>query len=332
MAGTHPIEPMRFERQFFEKPWGGRRLELVPGFPLPAGSIGETWELVDREKENSTVAVGPFRGRTLRDLMREHAAEVLGRARRSPQGEFPLLVKFLDARAELSVQVHPREDQAGALPPGDGPKTECWYILDALPGSVVYLGLKRGVDAAQFARAASGPEVVDLLEKRPVSAGDFLFVPGGTVHAIGAGITLAEVQQTSDTTYRLYDWGRVDAHGRPRPVHLEQGLRATTFGPAPRPPVRPEVARAGSGVRSASLVDAPAFAVELLEIDARASFAAPRLERARIVVLLAGRGSIRARMKQEIAPGDTWLVPASLGSFTLEAEEPLRLLLVRTQE
>ncbi|MBI5362636.1 MAG: class I mannose-6-phosphate isomerase [Planctomycetes bacterium] len=332
MSTHHAIEPMRFHRQFLEKPWGGRRLERVPGFQLPAGSIGETWELVDRELENSVVATGPFRGCTLRELLEDYGPELLGRARRSPQGEFPVLVKFLDAREDLSVQVHPREDQVGALPPGDGPKTECWYILDALPGSVVYLGLKPGVDAQTFARAASGPGVVELLEQRVVRAGDFVFVPGGTVHAIGAGVALAEVQQTSDTTYRLYDWGRVDAQGRPRPVHVEQGLRAIDFDLAPNGPARPKLATTARGARSASLVDVPAFAVELVELDARAELALPVLDRARIVVVLAGAGALRASEAQHLTPGDTWLVPASLGTLTLEAEEPLKLLVVRTQE
>ncbi|MBK7876074.1 MAG: class I mannose-6-phosphate isomerase [Planctomycetes bacterium] len=353
MSAPRPLEPLRFQRQFLEKPWGGRSLERVLGLALPPGKIGETWELVDRDRENSVVAEGAFQGRTLRELLREHGDALLGRARRSPAGEFPVLVKFLDAREDLSVQVHPHDDHAAELARGDAPKTECWYVLDATPESVLYHGLKPGVDAATFAARASGPGVLELLERHTVRAGDFVFVPGGTVHAIGAGIALAEVQQTSDTTYRLYDWGRVDDRGRPRAMHVDAGLRVIRFGVTAPRPVHPTTVERGRGVRAVELVDAPAFAVELVELDAGAEFALDALGRARIHVVLAGRGALRwreaadarasasaratpavigAMRSCELAPGDTWLVPASLGEHVIEAREPLRLLVVRTQE
>ena len=337
MSAPTPLEPLRFQRQFLEKPWGGRALELVLGLTLPPGKIGETWELVDRDRENSVVVEGRFQGTALRTLMRERASELLGRARPSPAGEFPVLVKFLDAREDLSVQVHPHDEHARFLPPGDAPKTECWYVLDAGPESVLYHGLRPGVDAATFAARASGPGVVELLERHRVRAGDFVFVPGGTVHAIGAGIALAEVQQTSDTTYRLYDWGRLDDRGRPRATHVEAGLRVIRFGHEAAAPLRPAAVRSADGVRSVELVDAPAFAVELVVLDAGTRFALPALGRARIHVVLAGRGALAWRAEsashgKELAPGDVWLVPASLGDHVIEAREPMRLLAVRTQE
>lgn len=341
MGSPTPLQPLRFERQFVEKPWGGRSLATRPGIALPpGGQIGETWELVDRAKENSIVAEGGPAGRTLRSIMDEHAPAILGRARRAPGGEFPLLVKFIDAREDLSVQVHPHAGLASTLPPGDAPKTECWYIVDAQPGAVIYLGLRAGVDAAKLKRSAGDRSIVDLLQVHPVRAGDFVFVPAGTVHAIGAGIALAEVQETSDTTYRIYDWGRVDKDGRPRPIHLEQALAATLFEKTTSGPVRPRAIPITAGVRRAPLVDCSSFAVDLLELDGpRAAGAGARFEDdsgdvALIYVVLSGAGTLCAwgDKRCTLRAGDTWLVPASCAKPAIEAREPLRLLRARTKE
>lgn len=340
MPAPSPVQPLRFERRFLEKPWGGRSLADRPGIALPAGGqIGETWELVDRAQENSIVAEGAPSGRTLRSIMDEHRAAILGRAKLSPAGEFPLLVKFLDAREDLSVQVHPHAEIAHTLPRGDAPKTECWYILHAQPNAVVYLGLKPGVDAAALRARAGERSLVDLLDVHRVREGDFIFVPAGTVHAIGAGIALAEVQETSDTTYRIYDWGRVDKDGRPRPVHLDQALAVTRFGFTPRGPVRPETRSVGAGVQRAALVDCPSFAVDLVELDgpraagSGASFTDSTDGVALVYVVLGGAGTLRADGKtSRLRAGDTWLVPAACASLTIEAREPLRFLRARTKE
>jgi mannose-6-phosphate isomerase len=341
MAGPAALQPLRFERQFVEKPWGGRSLASRPGIALPpGGQVGETWELVDRPKENSVVAEGAAPGRTLRSLLEEHGVAILGRARRSPGGEFPLLVKFIDACEDLSVQVHPHDGIASTLPRGDAPKTECWYILSAAPLSVVYLGLKPGVDAAELRRRSSDRSIVELLEMHPVREGDFVFVPAGTVHAIGAGIALAEVQETSDTTYRIYDWGRVDKDGRARPVHLDQALAATRFDVGTRGPIRPRAAAFAPGVRRAPLVDCASFAVELLELDGpQAGDAGARYEDstdgvALVYVVVAGGGTLQGAgdKRYTLRAGDTWLVPASCSSPVIEARQPLRLLRARTKE
>lgn len=341
MAAASLVHPLRFERRFLEKPWGGSSLAERPGIALPAGrQIGETWELVDRAQENSLVAEGATPGRTLRSLMEEQGSAILGRAKLSPAGEFPLLVKFLDAREDLSVQVHPHAGIAHTLPRGDAPKTECWYILSAAPLAVVYLGLKPGVDAAELRRRAGDRSIVELLEQHPVREGDFVFVPAGTVHAIGAGITLAEVQETSDTTYRIYDWGRVDKDGRPRPVHLEQALAATRFGVTPEGPIRSRARPAGEGVQRAPLVDCASFAVELVELEGPRAAGAGASVRdstggvALVYVVLGGAGTLRAEDGREfrLRAGDTWLVPAACASLTIEAREPLRFLRARTKE
>jgi mannose-6-phosphate isomerase len=222
-------------------PWGGTGLARrfgVPGRadePVCDEPVGEAWLVSDHALHSSTVAAGPLAGTTLRQLMAERAAEMLGR----PAGRFPLLVKVLDAREDLSVQVHPDDELARTWAAGEGGKTEAWVIEEADAGAALYLGLKPGFDKAALARellAGTAPLCLRRYEPRP---GECYFVPAGAVHALGAGLVLLEVQQTSDATFRLYDWGRVDAAGRPRPLHLEAGLACVKEAPpgaGPRPP------------------------------------------------------------------------------------------------
>jgi mannose-6-phosphate isomerase len=217
--------------------WGGRRFATALGRELPPGDdYAESWELVDRAADQSVVAAGPLAGATLGGLVRERGHDLLGR--HAPKPAFPLLFKFLDACRDLSVQVHPDDVRAARLSPPDFGKTEAWYVVDALPGSRIYAGLAPGVDASGFAaalRAGRCAEVLHAFEARP---GDCIFIPAGTVHAIGAGLLVAEIQQSSDVTYRLHDWGRTGPDGKPRPLHVEAGLEATTrLGPVV--PVRP---------------------------------------------------------------------------------------------
>lgn len=262
--------PLRFERKFFDKIWGGRALERALGIALPEGMrVGETWEVVDRdelddqgsvvEKVVSVVRGGPLAGIDLEELVRDARGPLLGAVPPNARGRFPLLVKFIDACAHLSVQVHPDEAAAARIGGDAEAKTEAWYVLASEPGSALWVGLRDGVDADAFAHAArsADPGIVDMLARVEVRAGDCVFVPGGTVHAIGAGITLLEVQQNSDTTYRLHDWGRVGDDGKPREIHVEQALRCIDFDRAAPTPVRAESDAAGSN----ELVTSSAFAI-----------------------------------------------------------------------
>lgn len=313
-------EPLLFERLLFEKVWGGRSLERTPGIRLEGtGPVGETWELVDREGENSIVARGPHAGRSLRALLEAEPAALLGGARPAAGGRFPVLVKFLSATKPLSVQVHPDPVAARKLGRGEEGKDEAWYILAAEPESQIYLGLQPGVEAAQFAAQAGGPEVVDLLRSWPVRAGQFVFVPGGTIHAIGEGITLLEVQNNSDVTYRLYDWGRVGLDGKPRTTHLSEALLSTRYDEPTLGPRDPVFEARGGGNRAALLVDCPAFRMELLEIGTFLDL--ETAGRAVIYVVLEGRGRLRRAGTPEpwsLEPGDTWLVPAAAGPHRIE--------------
>lgn len=230
-----------FEERYFEYIWGGRKLETLYEKPLPAGKrIGEAWLVSDHPRCESVVADGPYRGRTLRDLLAEDARTVLGRrAKLTVHGRFPLLLKLLDAAENLSVQVHPDDETARRLNEPDVGKTESWHVLQADPGAVLYCGMDPAVDRSAFKTAIEKGETVNLLAKFPATAGTTVFVPAGTVHAIGKGAFLAEIQQNSDITYRVYDWGRVGPDGKPRELHVEKALEATHFGSRHRGPSKP---------------------------------------------------------------------------------------------
>jgi mannose-6-phosphate isomerase len=232
--------PLLLRPVFFEKVWGGRRLERL-GKRLPPGRlIGESWEVADLPSTSpsgaggapvrSEIAGGPLAGRTLHDAMVMWGDDLLGGARPTPGGDFPLLVKFLDARENLSVQVHPSAAFARTHP-GAYLKSECWFVLEAEPGSVIYKGVKQGVTRADFERALArgGEGVVELIESVPARPGECHALPSGTVHALGAGVVVAEVQTPGDTTYRVYDWGRVG-----RALHIPEAMECIEWAPAPR--------------------------------------------------------------------------------------------------
>jgi mannose-6-phosphate isomerase len=301
--------PLRFERLCLEKVWGGRALESVLGIALPdLGPIGETWEVSDRREHISRVASGPWKGSTLRDLMRDHRAALLGESRSAADGSFPLLIKLLDASEALSIQVHPHPLTRKA---GEETKTESWYILAASPEAKLYLGLRPGVTREMLAAHAGQRSILDCIEEYSVRAGDFLFVPAGTVHAIGGGITLIEIQENADTTYRLYDWDRLGLDGRPRALKIEDSLRVTRFGIEPlRGPFQPRCHEVAPGHCMQVLCREPEFAVELHELEgARMSIHEPR---AQLLILLEGELTLEhAAGAEQLRRGDVLVVPAA---------------------
>ncbi len=242
------LYPLRFTPIFRRYLWGGRRLETRLFKSLPPGDdYAESWEVVDHGQDQSVVRAGPLAGTTLRRLVQQHGPDLLGR--HQPLEQFPLLFKFLDAHRNLSVQVHPNDRQAARQTPPDLGKTEAWVILHAEPGSTIYAGLKRGFDRAAFAREVDRGTTELCLHSFQPRVGDCLFIPAGTVHALGAGLVVAEIQQASDTTFRIFDWNRVGADGQPRQLHIEQALDVIDFdqGPVapqqPAPTDRPDVER-----------------------------------------------------------------------------------------
>jgi mannose-6-phosphate isomerase len=217
-----------FKSLTMERVWGGRSLETFYGRSLPAEStpIGEAWELVDRKQEQSVVCEGPYDGTTLHDLWINHRDEIFGTG--LPDSErFPLLVKILDAREDLSIQVHPPTALAASL--GGEPKTEIWYIADALPGARIFAGLRKEADRATFEKAIAEGTVAEQVHEITVKTGDSIFIPSGRLHAIGAGLLIFEIQQNSDTTYRVFDWNRVGLDGQPRELHVKESLASIDF-------------------------------------------------------------------------------------------------------
>lgn len=220
------MKPIRFRPLYMTRVWGGRALATTYARALPDKQpYGESWELSDRENEQSVVEGGHWDGQTLHTLWRDHREEIFGD---NLEGErFPLLIKILDARDDLSIQVHPPAGLAADL--GGDPKTEMWYIADCDPGATLYVGLKKGTTPETFREALADGTVADQVHALHPRPGDSIFIPSGRLHAIGAGFLIYEIQQNSDTTYRVFDWNRLGLDGRPRNLHLEESLASIDF-------------------------------------------------------------------------------------------------------
>jgi mannose-6-phosphate isomerase len=254
----NPASPLIFEPLAMERVWGGRRFETLLGKHLPHGAvIGELWEMVDRPEAQSVVHDGPLKGKTLQELWINHRAEIFGEKHaENPSPRFPLLIKLLDARERLSVQVHPPVSRAEEL--GGEPKTECWYFLHAAEGASVYAGLKQEVTRESFEQALASGQVEETLHRAPARTGESIFIPSGRLHAIGEGLVIVEVQQNSDTTYRVFDWNRHGLDGKPRELHVKESMSSIDFADF-EPALTPA---------SQSLVaDCPYFHVEKQEIS-----------------------------------------------------------------
>ncbi|MFZ5816408.1 MAG: type I phosphomannose isomerase catalytic subunit [Bacillota bacterium] len=316
------LYPLIFTPLFKERVWGGRR--LTRWFPtLPDGPVGEAWVLSDHPQGRTPVANGPLRGETIQSLKARFGTNLLGRRGLHPRtGEFPLLFKLLDCQDDLSIQVHPSDDSPG-LPPGELGKSEMWVVLEAEPGAKVVYGLKEGVTPDSFAAAVAQGRTMDVMRQLEVRPGDVLYVPAGTVHALGTGLLVAEIQQSSDTTYRLYDYDRPGLDGKPRELHVEQALAVATYGPPPQPSHPPEPDPNQWQV----IVTSPFFET------ARARCAGDWLQQTtpdsfEALMLLEGEGVIAWPGGEErLTAGMTLLIPAALGSYRLRGE--FRLLRVR---
>jgi mannose-6-phosphate isomerase len=289
--------------------WGGRRLGTLLHKPLGDGSdYAESWEIADCGADQTTVVGGPYQGWTLRRLVETHGTELLGL--QSHAEHFPLLIKFLDAHDRLSVQVHPNDEQACKLGRGPRGKTEAWLVLFAEPRARLFTGLKPGVDRATFVRSLDEGRIEDCLHSFHVRAGDCVLVPAGTVHTIGEGIVLAEVQQSSDVTFRIDDWGRVDADGKPRILHREEALQCIDFERGPIDPVSPRVHEEEEH-QIEDLVACPFF--DLRRHTLNSEWRLPEDERFRILMPVTGRVELGGGDGGKIVGlGDTLLIPACL--------------------
>jgi mannose-6-phosphate isomerase len=289
--------------------WGGRRLATNLGKDLPDDQpYGESWELSDHPLHRSVVAQGPLAGTTLRQLMETRREELLGPG--SSQSTFPILVKFLDCSDWLSVQVHPDEESVKKLWPGEGSKTEAWFVLHAEPGSRIYAGLNPGVGEREMRAALQAGTVAENLHSFEPKPGDCVFLPAGTVHAVGGGVLMAEVQQTSDATFRLFDWNRRDAQGNTRKLHIEEALASIHWDQGPVSPIHMSAPPETQISYDQTLVRCRFFQLDfMLRTD---WLPLGYQESASIIIVLNGAGSlISERGETACSPGQVWLLSSA---------------------
>ena len=329
---TAPTTPLLLEPLMMERVWGGNRLEAMYGKKIPPGNtIGESWELSDRADAQSRVAAGPFAGSTLRTLLEEHGLAIMGpRLAAAKPKWFPLLLKYVDAGSALSVQVHPEDQQAKSF--NDRGKSECWVVVHAEKGALITRGLKPGTTREAYEDAVAHDRVEDVLHSFQPKVGDVLALPPGMVHAIGAGIVVAEIQQNSDLTFRIYDYKRVGLDGKPRKLHIKEALSAIRFdqpgnefaGDMLADTVTPlKVDRDGNNTRELVL-NGHYFDLWRHTIT-KGAFTLPACPDApRPVMVIGGKGTIG---EISVRAGNTLLLPASAPDIKIAATEPLVLLI-----
>ena len=316
------MQPLVFTPIFKRIRWGGRRLETVLGKHIgPEPDYAESWEVSDHRDDQSLVCAGAYEGWPLSRLVQEQNLPLLGR--HAGRTQFPLLVKFLDANDALSVQVHPDDRLAKEFDPTENGKTEAWVILDAEPDSRLYVGLREGVGEDDLRAAVQEGDVERQLHSFVVRPGDCVFVPAGTVHAIGAGVLLAEVQQSSDVTFRLYDWNRVGDDGRLRELHVNESLRCIDFGRGPVDPVIPRPLDDQPG--GEELVSSEYFAIRRYRRSEPFSLLSDDVPH--VLMTLSGAGELTTPDGSLSLPvGQTVLLPAERGEVRVEPAEEMTIL------
>ena len=292
--------PLKFEPIYKELIWGGDKLHKFFGKDTLAGKkIGESWELADLPNNKSVIINGELAGKTITEILQKFPQQITGKKDYSPP--FGLLIKFIDAADILSVQVHPDSEAVKRLRTGT-PKTECWYIIDSIPNACIYKGLKTGTTRQQFAESIKIGTCAELLNKVPVKPGQCHLLPAGTVHAIGAGILIAEIQTPSDTTFRVFDWNRLE-NGKPRQLHIEQALESINFDQ------KTEDLPVTTGGR---LVDTQFFKVDKITAQAGISHRIPE-GTMKVIIIIQGSGQIKSGDSQAVdfSRGQTILLPAA---------------------
>ncbi len=314
--------PLEFRPILKRSRWGGRRFALLGKQLGEKNDYAESWELSDHGEDQTHVASGEYKGWSLRRLVEERNTEVFGR--HAGLKQFPLLIKFLDARDRLSVQVHPDDAQAKKIDPDQNGKTEAWVVLDAEPDSRLFAGLRPGVTPGELRAAAENGQIESLLHSFEVTPGEVVFIPAGTVHAIGEGILLAEVQQMSDITFRLFDWGWVGSDGTARPLHIEESIVCTDFERGPVEPIKPDRREHESGLTD-ELVACDHFILRryILENDFRLE---PE-DRFRVLMAVKGNGDLVAGdAAMRFSLGRTCLIPAAAPAVTIHPLGELTVL------
>jgi mannose-6-phosphate isomerase len=314
MDGKIAPYPLRFQPQFKERVWGARELERY-GFAMPDGRIGEAWVMGEHPNGTTAVVGGPCDGMGLDAVRERFGAEWLGtRGISAKTGRFPLLVKLLDCSDWLSVQVHPHDDDP-RLGAGELGKTEMWYVLDAKPGAKIICGLRDGVNQAELAQAVADNRLLECLREVDVVVGDTFYIPAGTVHALGAGVLVAEIQQNSDTTYRLYDFGRVGLDGLPRELHIEDSLRVISYDQTSASYGKTPVSASNVWLE---LARSEYFVVEKGCVEGIWALLTSSVS-FQILLVCAGDGCVEWHGGSvPLSAGACYLLPASLGAYSLK--------------
>jgi mannose-6-phosphate isomerase len=324
MDKTH-LYPLRFKPIYQYRLWGGRRLASLLSAPLPGdGPIGEAWVLSDRTDHQSQVANGPLRGQTLGQVMKQFPEPLMGKLS-SRFTRFPLLLKFLDAHEMLSVQVHPSDDPSEPVPVGYMAKTEAWVVIDAEKGSQIYAGLRSGTTAGSLRKSLNDGTIADRLVSIVPKPGDAVFIPGGTVHTLGDDVLVFEVQQNSDTTFRLYDWGHIDPKTKePRALQVDEALACIEFGESNSGLIAPRV-ETTSPVERERLFDCHAFL--LWQVLGQDRFKVGAAGEPRVLVGIKGSGQIMQNgTAYAVGKGDVWLLPAEAGECAFQPSGEITML------
>ena len=327
---TGRIYPLTFAPELQDYVWGGRNLEKIYGRELPPGVVAESWEISGHPAASTRADHGYWAGQSLPAIMAELGLDLVGTNSQEllRRGRFPLLVKLLDANRDLSVQVHPDDRYAAEHKYGDLGKTEMWYVLHAEPGTELIYGLAEGVTPESFRQAIAQDRLETQLHRESVEAGDCIYVPAGTIHALLAGAVVVEIQQNSDTTYRVYDWGRLGTDGKPRPLHVDKALDVIDWDLIEPGPARPRVLEASEGLVRVSLVDCPQFTVERFDLAQGARYRSV-CDGATFEIWGCVEGAAALTWKGEpldLAAIRFALLPAALGEYELRAQRPSTLL------
>ena len=316
--------PLKFKPLLTPFVWGGQKIAPYKGIASNEKSIGESWELSGVDGLVSIVANGPLAGKPITEVVKEYKDRLLGRHVYANTGdEFPLLFKFIDALKDLSIQVHPSDELAAVLHPGSRGKTEMWYVVDAEPGAKLYSGLTRSITPDQLAEMAADGSITDVLACYDVHPGDVFFLPAGRIHAICSGCFIAEIQQTSDLTYRIYDYGRPGLDGKPRQLHLEQAKEAVDYQVYDHyrteyTPVKDE---------EVVLISCPYFTTSVLDLTLPFAKDLSELDSFYTVMCLSGSGTLEVDGEEtDIRQGETVLIPADADDVCFIPDDRMKLL------
>ncbi len=318
--------PLRFKTIFKEKIWGGQKINTVLGKDFsPLANCGETWELSAVPGNVSEVVNGTLKGQDLKFLCTAYASEIMGKSVAAAYGtEFPLLIKYIDAAADLSVQVHPNDAVALQKHSCKG-KTEMWYIMQADQGATLNSGFAKQTNKEEYAKAIEEGRSLDYLNFEEVQSGDVFFMPAGRIHYIGKGIMLAEIQQTSDITYRIYDFDRLDDQGNKRELHIKDGVEALNFEVLPSY----KTAYVAEANRSTPLVKSTFFNTHIIDLKQDKTYSLPLQERDSFTILICveGEGKVEGDFSPEsLKPGDVLLVPAVLNVLSISTLKGIKVL------